>query len=436
MTKTLTMMAMLITAAIACAEAGAADPSWTSGPNLPAPRYQHQALALANGGVMVVGGLDDGFAPLRTALISDGRLAGWSVSRTFDRVDARACVLASGKVLVTGGRYDGAGGDAKSATCELYDPSSGTWSPTGALHVGRYLHVIEALADGGAVVIGGISDATDPMDPGNDHIAHENPIERFDPATGHWTALPAIVAAASATSVTLSDGRVLVMGGFRGMDSGSLDPGGWMFDPADNSARVAGSWSASGYWVDFALAALPEGRALRAGGVAYYDPDAHATASAEIFDPSTDSWTPTGSMTRAHVGHALARLGTSGYLDADGVGTEIYDSGSGSWTAGPANPHPSVEGTLTRLHDGRLIAIGGRIGSSPIASTTILSTPASTDPATTPSDTPSGSGPSSPALASSAASGGGHGCGVGGAIAGIAMALASGLRTRRLPRPT
>jgi hypothetical protein len=57
-----------------------------------------------------------------------------------------------GKVLVAGGFIIGSG---TTASAELYDPASGSWSATGSLGAPRYLHTATLLSNGKVLVAGG-----------------------------------------------------------------------------------------------------------------------------------------------------------------------------------------------------------------------------------------------------------------------------------------
>jgi hypothetical protein len=60
-----------------------------------------------------------------------------------------ATLLLDGRVLVAGGGSNG-------TSAELYDPATGTWSPTGSMSVGRAGFTATRLADGRVLVAGGL----------------------------------------------------------------------------------------------------------------------------------------------------------------------------------------------------------------------------------------------------------------------------------------
>jgi Kelch motif/Galactose oxidase, central domain len=95
-----------------------------------------------------------------------------------------------------------------------------------------------------------------------------------------------------------------------------------------------------------------------------------ATASAEIFDPKTQQWTLTGSMSTAREDHAAVLLldgrvlvasGTKSEDDQRFTSAEIFDPDSRSWSlTGSMNVGRSeIEYAAVRLPDGRVLVPGG-----------------------------------------------------------------------------
>jgi hypothetical protein len=85
-------------------------------------------------------------------------------------------VLNNGKVLAAGGGF---GGTTTLSSAELYDPNSGTWALTGSMNFPRVIHTATLLADGRVLVVGGY---------GHDGSAQGDcSAEIYDPSTGTWS---------------------------------------------------------------------------------------------------------------------------------------------------------------------------------------------------------------------------------------------------------
>jgi hypothetical protein len=234
---------------------------------------------------------------------------------------------------------------------------SGFFSPTGSMSVPRSAPVAAALPDGRVLVAGG--DDFDgfvscPYLYCPQIVVTWQSAEIFDPATGSFAPTGSMtVPRSGAAAAPLPDGRVLVVGG----NSAEI------FDAA------SGSFSPTGAPVEArsgaAAAPLPDGRVLVAGG-GYFDSSSsveHVTDTAEIFDPATGSFSPTGRMTVPRVGAAAAPLPDGRVLVAGGgpydpQGAEIFDPATGSFTS-TGRMTERLSGVAAPLPDGRVLVIGG-----------------------------------------------------------------------------
>ena len=279
------------------------------------------------------------------------------------RAGHTATLLPDGKVLVAGG-YGLAGKDyhrVLPVSAELYDPISGSWTATAHMITPRLSHTATLLGNGKVLVAGGS---------GNDGFAAA--AELYDPVSGSWTATGTMITPRqSHTATLLSDGKVLVVGGYggtKGLPLASAE----LYDPS------TGSWTATGHMTRVragqTATLLPDGKVLVAGGAVYGpgSPPPAATA-AELYDPSTGSWTATGSMLAARTGHAATLLADGRVLVTGGArligpssafaSAEVYDTGTGTWTATGSMVAARIGHTATLLSDGRVFVAGG--GSSP-----------------------------------------------------------------------
>jgi hypothetical protein len=215
-------------------------------------------------------------------------------SLTTARGSPIVAVLDSGKVLVAGG----GSADSNFASAELYDPSTGTFAPTGSMSTPRgwggpgtgLVSGVAKLADGRVLVVGGVDATT---------VTTLATAEIYDPTSGTWSPTGSMAfPRENATYVTLGNGQVLALGGW---------------------SQISG---------------------LTATGVFLVgDP----LSSAEIYDPNAGTWTATGSMTTAR-GYAAASLLANGeVLVAAGSGSngqdplysaEVFSLSSDGGTAG------------------------------------------------------------------------------------------------------
>src|SRR5262249_29115113 len=90
-------------------------------------------------------------------------------------------------------------------------------------------------------------------------------------------------------------------------------------------------------------------------------------SDAEIYDPVTQVWTPTGSLNFPRFGFATILLLSGKVLAIGGFAAtanaagsaELYDPSTGRWSVITGPPRGLPECTVTRLQDGRVIFAGG-----------------------------------------------------------------------------
>lgn len=243
-----------------------------------------------------------------------------------------AVQLADGRVLVVGGPADAEQPTAPAA--QLWDPATNGWTETTGLERRRSAFAMVALPDGRALVIGGLNDDWSATGAQSYSSAYA-----FDPSTQDWSKVGLMTTARTAPAATLlSDGRVLVAGGY--FHTGSEEAAA---APDDLGIVLAA------HRRDPTAVPLPSRPPLQDVDISPYG---YALATAEIFDPVTDTWSATGPMRYARVGARMATLAdgrvlvvgsTTGRsvtgLHPDAyVTAEIYDPSTGRFTDGGRLP--------------------------------------------------------------------------------------------------
>jgi hypothetical protein len=269
--------------------------SWTAIGPMAQARWGHSAVLLANGTVLVAGGTavrsGQTTHALRSAEIYHPGTRTWTAAA--DLTDARTghttLPLAGGQVLVCGGSASlGTAEDPALAFCELYDTDHDRWTPTGSLTHARAHHQAVALSGHAVLITGGAAPGAPsggPFDPFSQRTA-----ERFDLHTGAWTSAKDMPSGRSLhRAIPLANGTVLVAGG----SASERDEAGYRsamtYDPTAEAWTPAAGMD-NGRW-SFAMAPLPAGKVLVAGGVARSglaaaDPTTtELTGTAEIFTP-------------------------------------------------------------------------------------------------------------------------------------------------------
>ena len=255
------------------------------------------------------------------------------------------------RVLVTGG-LDISGNPLMSA--ELYDPSTGTFSPTaGSMQFVHASHTATLLKTGKVLIIGW-GNAT---------------AELFDPVTGTFTATGSMLEArVSHTATLLKNGKVLVTGGIQGAPpTTTVLAEAELYDPVTGSfLQTLGSLATLRQWHTASL--LADGKVLVAGGMV--DNAETATATAELFDPTTQMFTATkGPLAAARGFHTATVLkdGTVLVTGGDDMTTtlasaEVYDPTAETFSPTGSMGSTRESHTATLLNDGTVLVNGG-IGS-------------------------------------------------------------------------
>ncbi|MGD0861868.1 MAG: kelch repeat-containing protein [Candidatus Limnocylindrales bacterium] len=337
--------------------------TWSPLPPMPVSPWDPGVAVLADGRMLVIGGSSgpSSSAALASVEIFDPRLDKWAAARPM--LQARAypatAVLPDGSVLVVGGSRDG----LPLASAERYIPGTASWVSAGTMNVPRTHTTATVLRDGRVLVAGGGSE-------GSPSYRSTAAAEIYDPATGTWTpTAPMAHARALHTATLLPDGEVLVAGGatvYQGT-RGTVTASAEIFDPASATWHAAPSMSVARY--HYSAVTLSDGRVLVAGGWNLTSNSDQSLASSEIYDPVLNAWTATGSMATGRARGSMTTLPDGRVLIVGGVDpayrvmatAEIWDAPSGRWHATGRLGTALMGPALAVLHDGRVVLAGGAL---------------------------------------------------------------------------
>jgi hypothetical protein len=241
--------------------------TWSGTGSMASAREGHTATLLPDGEVLVAGGAQRG-GPMASAELYDSVTGAWTVTGSMGspRRGHAAALLLDGKVLVIGGSDHGGAGCCALTSAELYDPGSRTWTSTGNMAANHAHNTATLLPDGRVLV---------------DGATHE----LYDPDTGTWAAASGTVGSCCAVTL-LSDGRVLVFGADLLAEPGPARTAVALYDPRSDAWAPAGMLGTQRW--EYTATLLTDGRVLVAGGwseLAASDTAPGTLASAELYDP-------------------------------------------------------------------------------------------------------------------------------------------------------
>ena len=244
-------------------------------------------------------------------------------SSTFSQVSPLSTVREWASVtLLPNGLVLVAGGEDPAValnTAEVFDPATSTWSTvSGTMSSARSMHSATLLLDGRVLIAGGDNDSSQSLATAELYNPNSN---SFDPLVGLMTA-----ARRHHAATLLPDGRVLISGGSAGVSPVTRLDSACLFDPATNTFGRTGSMSAARNRHTATL--LPDGTVLGVGGIAA---DQSFLATAEVYYPVPHSAPmaltfESGPGPQATVGQTLPAISVQ---LRDGTGAAVPQAGVG-----------------------------------------------------------------------------------------------------------
>ena len=237
-------------------------------------------------------------------------------------------------------------------TSELYNAETKTWSPTGNTLGTHRGHTATKLKNGQVLIAGGGKSSTTGAT-----------AELYVPELGKWKPAGSLNQQRyHHSALLLPNGKVLVAGGATSESNGAVLASAELYDPATNTWSYTGGLNVARR--HHTLTLLPDGKVLVTGGG---DAAEGLISSAELYDPATGTWTLAAGMSTARASHTASLLGNGKVLvvggsDIDPVrssSAELYDPATNTWSATDSMLAPRRFHSANVLPDGRVLVAGG-----------------------------------------------------------------------------
>jgi WD40 repeat protein len=224
-------------------------------------------------------------------------------------------------------------------------PDAGRVAATGDMNGIRFDHAAALLPNGQVLIVGGIE---------RNGVVQPT-VELFDPATGRFspTGKPRSPHGWGVTATALGNGKVLVAGGSTGCDSPCYTSSAELYDPSTRTFTLTGNMTAR--------RAEPRALLLSMGDVLFVGGSSNSDNSAEVYHVATGSFSSAGAT---HVSDPaqLLLLKDGEALVIGSSGADIYDPSTGHFRASGTMTVPRGKFGAALLPDGRVLVAGGQTG--------------------------------------------------------------------------
>lgn len=290
------------------------------------PHAYFTCIGLNDGNVVCAGGADSlgGFGT-GAAEVYDYKTSSFFLPNTQPgpRASGAGVKLNDGRILMCGG-IDTTGVIVTGV--DIYDPATNNWAPAAPMNTPRALHQAVVLNDGRVYVCGGSTSISgaDPVAQLLSVISSATATaEIYNPASNTWSGAASLSSARTGHAAQLlSDGRVLVAGGVQAGFLGipSFLSSATRYNPSTNSYNATASMGGGGRAL-LQGTRLADGRVIMTGGLTadILSQTITAVSAVSIYNNSTNTWQNGPNMSIGRYAHTITRLANNDVLVAGGV---------------------------------------------------------------------------------------------------------------------
>lgn len=318
------------------------------------PRYNHEAILLDDGSVLVFGGGEDN-AEVYNPITRKFKVIGTSISADNSYTTT---LLKNGEILIVGYHKE----------AKIFDPKTNTLKLSGNMNYPRLNHTAILLNDGRVLIIGGtLIDPTKGYNYQKFKLVEKSEI--YNPETNKFTiAAKMNIPRAEHSTILLKDGRVLVVGGFK---KNEILTGAEIYNPKRNKYELAGNMNIARQKANIYL--LKNGNILISGGIGERDKngglDSILRREIEIYNPKTNKFKIVAKRDSIPEHPAEVLLANDKILftgGSSGVGlsltyfksSEIYDPETNKFIKGKDMNLFRAGHVMTLLKDGNVLITG------------------------------------------------------------------------------
>jgi Galactose oxidase, central domain len=284
----------------------------------------------------------------------------WSFTGSLEQARASfsATLLSNGQVLVVGGTYRGTFVQYGLTSAELYNPATGKFTTTGSLHTGRYGQSATLLNNGEVLIAGGANSSSGSL----------ASAELYDPSSGTFSVTGSLSCACGYSASLLPNGNVLFSAGYNGTNAVTTAE---LYNTASGTFSRTGNLNVARAGSTSTL--LSTGKVLVVGGVFYTGTPpnqvANYLASSELYDPSSGTFSLTGSLHTARSSNSATVLANGNVLIAAGQNAganggylgsaELYNPSTGTFSVTGSLNTPRILHTAHLLASGEVLIVAG-----------------------------------------------------------------------------